>query len=190
VEKFKHNQQPHNSLHSMFNIHTGNTLPLNENWPHLQIDAVSLYLLVLAQMIASGLTIIYTLDEVSFIQNLIYYIERAYRTPDYGIWERGCRSNNGHRELHSSSIGMAKAALESLNGFNLFGSQGTSSSVIYVDPDAFNRNCTILKTLLPRESSSKETDAALLCIIGYPAFVVDDEKLKETTGERVVENLM
>jgi hypothetical protein len=30
----------------------------------------------------------------------------------------------------------------------------------------------------------------LLCIIGYPAFVVDDEKLKETTGERVVENLM
>ena len=33
--------------------------------------------------------------------------------------------------------------------------QGTSSSVIYVDPDAFNRNCTILKTLLPRESSSK-----------------------------------
>ena len=27
--------------------------------------------------------------------------------------------------------------------------------MIYVDPDAFNRNCTILKTLLPRESSSK-----------------------------------
>lgn len=190
VEKFKHNQQPHNSLHSKFNINTGNTLPLDENWPHLQIDAVSLYLLALAQMIASGLTIIYTLDEVSFIQNLVYYIERAYRTPDYGIWERGCRNNNGHRELHSSSIGMAKAALESLNGFNLFGSQGTSSSVIYVDPDAYNRNCTILRTLLPRESSSKETDAALLCVTGYPAFAVDDDKLRETTGERIIENLM
>lgn len=190
VEKFKHNQQPHNSLHSKFNIHTGNTLPLDENWPHLQIDAVSLYLLVLVQMTASGLTIIYTLDEVSFIQNLVYYIERAYRTPDYGIWERGCRNNNGHRELHSSSIGMAKAAMESINGFNLFGSQGTSSSVIYVDPDAFNRNCTILRTLLPRESSSKETDAALLCIVGYPAFAIDDEKLKETTRDRIIENLM
>ncbi|XP_046843566.1 phosphorylase b kinase regulatory subunit beta-like isoform X2 [Xenia sp. Carnegie-2017] len=190
VEKFKHNQQPHNSLHSMFNIYTGSTLPLRKDWPHLQIDAVALYLLLLAQMIASGLTIIYTLDEVSFIQNLVYYIERAYRTPDYGIWERGCLDNNGHRELHSSSIGMAKAALESLNGFNLFGSQGTSSSVIYVDPDAYNRNCTILTTLLPRESSSKETDAALLCIVGYPTFAVDDDKLKETTTKTIVENLM
>lgn len=94
--------------------------------------------------------------------------------------------------------------------------QGTSSSVIYVDPDAYNRNCTILRTLLPRESSSKvrcfskrtfeifqlfltifyfffhvqETDAALLCVTGYPAFAVDDDKLRETTGERIIENLM
>ena len=30
----------------------------------------------------------------------------------------------------------------------------------------------------------------MLCIIGYPAFAVDDEKLKEITGERVIENLM
>ena len=30
----------------------------------------------------------------------------------------------------------------------------------------------------------------MLCIIGYPAFAVDDEKLKEETGERIIENLM
>lgn len=29
----------------------------------------------------SGLQIIFTLDEVSFVQNLIFYIETAYRTP-------------------------------------------------------------------------------------------------------------
>ena len=40
-------------------------------------------------MIASGLTIIYTMDEVAFIQNLVFYIEGAYQIPDYGIWERG-----------------------------------------------------------------------------------------------------
>ena len=45
VEKFKHNQQPHNSLHSMFNIHTGNTLPLNENWPHLQVFPIVYFVL-------------------------------------------------------------------------------------------------------------------------------------------------
>ena len=59
------------------------------DWGHLQLDAVGLFLLVLSQMIASGLTIIYTMDEVAFIQNLVFYIEGAYQIPDYGIWERG-----------------------------------------------------------------------------------------------------
>ncbi len=65
---------------------------------------------MLAQMTASGLTIIYSQDEVNFIQNLVYYISRAYRTPDYGIWERGNKINHGDPELNASSIGMAKAA--------------------------------------------------------------------------------
>merc|ERR1719468_984618 len=34
-------------------------------------------------MIASGLQIIYSQEEVALVQNLIYYVERAYRTPDY-----------------------------------------------------------------------------------------------------------
>ena len=40
------------------------------------------------------------MDEVNFIQNLVYYIERAYRTPDYGMWERGSKDNNNTRELN------------------------------------------------------------------------------------------
>ena len=48
-------------------------------WGHLQIDATSLYLLMLAQMTAAGLQIIFTLDEVAFVQNLVFYIEEAYR---------------------------------------------------------------------------------------------------------------
>ena len=28
-----------------------------------------------------GLQIVYTLDEVTFVQNLVFYIETAYRTP-------------------------------------------------------------------------------------------------------------
>ena len=54
-----------------------------------------------------------------------------------------------------SSIGMAKAALEAINGCNMFGDKGSSISVIYVDIDAHNRNRSIFETLLPRESSSK-----------------------------------
>lgn len=54
-----------------------------------------------------------------------------------------------------SSIGFAKAALECINGENMFGEQGASWSVIYVDIDAHNRNRTIFETILPRESNSK-----------------------------------
>ena len=50
---------------------------------------------------------------------------------------------------------MAKAALEAINGLDLYGEIGCSWSIAYVDIDAHNRNRTTLETLLPRESSSK-----------------------------------
>ena len=53
----------------------------DEEWGHLQIDAVSLYLLFLAQMTASGLEIVTTLEEVALVQNLVFIIEAAYCTP-------------------------------------------------------------------------------------------------------------
>ena len=84
---------------------------------------------------------------------------------------------------------MAKAALEAMNGLNLFGSEGSSLSIIHVDPDAHYRNCVILNNLLPRESSSKETDASLLCITGYPAFAIDDPALCSVTETRIKEIL-
>ncbi len=53
----------------------------DHEWGHLQIDAISIYLLILAQMTASGLQIIFSLDEVAFVQNLVFFIESAYCTP-------------------------------------------------------------------------------------------------------------
>ena len=66
-----------------------------------QLDVVAVYLIALVQLTTSGLQVVYTMDEVAFVQNLVYYIERAYRTPDYGIWERGSKYNNGTPELHA-----------------------------------------------------------------------------------------
>jgi hypothetical protein len=131
VELFKNNQALENALHAKYNTATGATVVGDKEWGHLQIDATSLFLLTLAQMTASGLQIIFTMDEVHFIQNLVFYIERAYRTPDYGIWERGNKMNHGTPELNSSSIGMVVAALESINGINLFGARGGPASVIH-----------------------------------------------------------
>jgi phosphorylase kinase alpha/beta subunit len=88
-----------------------------DNFLVLQIDAISLYLLILAQMTASGLQIVFSLDEVAFIQNLVFYIESAYCVPDYGIWERGDKTNHGQPELNASSIGMAKGSFQKKNNF-------------------------------------------------------------------------
>lgn len=46
----------------------------------------------------------YTTDEVNFIQNLVFYVERAYRTPDYGMWERGSKYYNGSTEVHARFV--------------------------------------------------------------------------------------
>lgn len=75
-----------------------------------------------------GLQIVFNLDEVAFVQNLVFYIESAYCIPvtffrlftfscwislisylfllqDYGVWERGDKTNHGLPELNASSIG-------------------------------------------------------------------------------------
>ncbi|KAI4500038.1 hypothetical protein M0802_004908 [Mischocyttarus mexicanus] len=186
VELFKRNQSNRFALHCKFHLNTGDEILQDMEYHHLQIDVVSLYLLFLVQMISSGLQIIYTQDEVAFIQNLVYYVERAYRTPDFGMWERGSRYNDGTPEIHASSIGIAKSALEAINGCNLFGEKGASWSVIYVDIDAHNRNRSIFETMLPRESSSKSVDAALLPTISFPAFATHEEVLYNQTKSNII----
>ncbi|XP_034661429.1 probable phosphorylase b kinase regulatory subunit alpha isoform X4 [Drosophila subobscura] len=189
VEKFKMTQSPYDSLHAKYSSKNGLPVVGDGEWGHLQIDAVSLYLLILAQMTASGLQIVFSLDEVSFIQNLVFYIESAYSIPDYGIWERGDKTNHGEPELNASSIGMAKAALEAMNELDLFGARGGPASVIHVLADEAHKCQAVLQSMLPRESNSKELDSGLLCVIGFPAFAVDDAQLIHNTKDAILSRL-
>ncbi len=189
VERFKQTQDPLDALHAKYNTRSGDVVVADDKWGHLQLDATSIYLLMLAQMTRSGLRIIFNFDEVAFVQNLVHYIGRAYRTPDYGIWERGNKINNGRPEINASSVGMAKAALEAMRGLNVFGADGDAHSTIHVVADEIARSRATLQALLPRESLSKEVDAALLSIIGYPAFAVEDEALAMRTREQVLAKL-
>ncbi len=189
VERFKHTQNPLDALHAKYDTQTGVAVVGDHEWGHLQLDATSLFLLMLAQMTASGLRIVFTLAEVNFVQNLVHYISRTYRTPDYGIWERGHKINSGEAELNASSIGMAKAALEALSDFNLFGELGGQASVIHVNHDDIAHTRITLESLLPRESISKEVDAAVLSVIGFPAFAVDNDQLRQQTLDEICEKL-
>lgn len=54
LELFKGSQCPLDAIHAKYSSETGQVVVGDSDWGHLQIDAVSLYLLVLAQMTASG----------------------------------------------------------------------------------------------------------------------------------------
>ncbi|XP_056268222.1 phosphorylase b kinase regulatory subunit alpha, liver isoform isoform X2 [Pseudoliparis swirei] len=189
VEKFKHTQSTADCLHAKYDTPTCATVVGDNQWGHLQVDATSIYLLMLAQMTASGLRIISNLDEVAFIQNLVFYIEAAYKVADYGIWERGDKTNQGIPELNGSSVGIAKAALEAIDELDLFGAHGGPKSVIHVLPDEVEHCQSILCSMLPRASTSKEIDAGLLSIISYPAFAVEDPDLVAITKSEIISKL-
>ena len=189
VERFKVNQNQYDCLHAKYDTGTGLPVVADDAWGHLQIDATSIWLLMLAQMTAGGIRIIFTQGEVNFVQNLLYYISRAHRTPDFGIWERGNKINNGKTEVNASSVGMAKSAMQALDGLNLFGKNGPKTAVVHTMTDAVARCRTTLEALLPRESGSKECDSALLSIIGFPAFAVGDADLVKRTREEILVKL-
>lgn len=186
VEKFKYTQDPLDGLHAKYDAATGQPVVGDAHWGHLQIDATSLFLLFLAQMTAGGLKVVETADEVDFVQNLVHYIGPAYRIADYGIWERGRKSNDGAVEINASSVGIAKAALEAMDGLE-FRCEGRGP--IQVPADDIARARETLQVLLPGESASKETDAALLAVVGWPAFAVDDKVLISHTRGRILDRL-
>ncbi|XP_077418815.1 phosphorylase b kinase regulatory subunit alpha, liver isoform isoform X1 [Vanacampus margaritifer] len=189
VEKFKHTQSTEDCLHAKYDTPTCATVVGDDQWGHLQVDATSIYLLMLAQMTASGLRIISNFDEVAFIQNLVFYIEAAYKVADYGMWERGDKTNQGIPELNGSSVGIAKAALEAIDELDLFGAHGGPKSVIHVLPDEVEHCQSILCSMLPRASTSKEIDAGLLSIISFPAFAVEDAELVAITKSEIIGKL-
>jgi phosphorylase kinase alpha/beta subunit len=187
VEKFKSTQDPLDALHAKYDARDGSAVVGDAGWGHLQIDATSLFVLMLAQMHAAGLKLVETATEAAFVQNLVHYIGAAYRIADYGIWERGRKTNDGSVEINASSVGMAKGALEAIRGADLL--DGDPAGRIHVVPDDIARARETLLALLPNESASKETDAALLSAIFWPAYAIADADLVARTRERMLVRL-
>jgi phosphorylase kinase alpha/beta subunit len=185
VERFKHSLHRLDAIHAKFDTGSGNPVVPDDGWGHLQLDATGLFLLQLAQLTRAGLVVVRSSHEHDFVQNLVYYVAQAYRIPDYGIWERGDKGNHGLPERNASSIGLVKAALEALEGLDLYGPHGDGSNCLVIPHDAIVRLRRALDALLPRESASKEVDAACLSVIGYPAWAVEDAQLAERTRAKI-----
>ena len=76
LNNFKDNNSPEFALHSRFDLQTGGEI--QTQFPHLQMDLIALYILVLVEMTVGGAQIIYTNNEVNFLQNLIFYIGLSF----------------------------------------------------------------------------------------------------------------
>lgn len=107
-----------------------------------------------------------------------------------------------------------QAALEAIDELDLFGAHGGPKSVIHVLPDEVE-HCqvasvfplwltsllfflllsvcilfqSILCSMLPRASPSKEIDAGLLSVISFPAFAVEDADLVTITKSEIINKL-
>ncbi|XP_029310752.1 phosphorylase b kinase regulatory subunit alpha, skeletal muscle isoform isoform X2 [Cottoperca gobio] len=82
-----------------------------------------------------------------------------------------------------------QAALEALDDLNLFGAKGGPGSVVHALADDIQHCQSILTSMLPRASISKEVDAGVLAIISYPAFAVDDISIVNMTKEEIISKL-
>lgn len=86
VEKFKYTQSTQDCLHAKYDTPTCATVVGDDQWGHLQVDATSIYLLMLAQMTASGTAVMqrgvermfglktpttFILTNLVFLENLI-----------------------------------------------------------------------------------------------------------------------
>ena len=78
-----------------------------------------------------------------------------------------------------------------MSGLDLFGARG---GPLLCDPRPTRSGSSVcaatLRSLLPRESSSKEIDAGLLSIIGFPAFAVETTELIAETHKQILEKLL
>lgn len=134
-----------------------------EEWGNSQNDAVGEVLNLLVELELRGHSVIETDDERAMVQKLVDYLVNLeyWDDADNGIWEENL-------EVHASSIGSCVAALKKANQLEW----------INVPDFAVENGQFALENLLPRESSTKFVDLALLTLI-YPFNVTTEEQTLE-----------
>lgn len=129
-----------------------------EEWGNKQNDAVGAILFKLGDLTEKGIEIVETAEEKLAVQILVDYLESIeyWQDPDNGVWEE-------YEELHMSSVGACVAGLKKIR----------SIEGINVPNYLIEKGEASLRRVLPRESTSKFSDLALLSLI-YPFDVVDE----------------
>ncbi len=131
-----------------------------EEWGNKQNDAVGEVLYLIADCENSGHNVVETDEEKELVQMLVNYLNNIeyWNDEDSGIWEE-------NQEVRASSIGSVVCALKS------------ASKLPYVNiPEGMiQKGEEALRALLPRETSTRFCDLALLTLI-FPFEVTTKEE--------------
>ena len=147
----------HDFIHAKFHPHE--LSEITNDWGHHQLDAIGLFLYMVALAERHGIRILTNTDDRNLIQLLVFYLNsvRYFELPDNGMWEEGV-------DLHTSSIGAVAQGLIDIQ------KQGLA-----LVPDALIRvGIERLYEILPNESPCRPVDMAQLSLI-WPYRVVPDE---------------
>ena len=139
-----------------------------EEWGNKQNDAVGAIIFKLAEIELLGKGIIKTDGDKEILQILIDYLNSIeyWHDPDNGIWEE-------YEEVHASSVGAVVAGLK----------KASQLDFVNIPEGLIEKGEESLSNMMPRESTTKFCDLALLSLI-YPYDVISRED-----AEKVIDNL-
>lgn len=141
---------------------------LHDVWGHHQLDAIGLFLYIVADLDFKNISMIRNKNDSELIQLLVFYLlsVRYWEKPDNGMWEENFY-------LHSSSIGSALAGLLYIQRREL---AIVPTSLIALGREALNN-------LLPNESPNLNVDMAQLSLI-WPYNIVSTKM-----AEKIISNI-
>ena len=173
IEKAIHDSDNPFAGHIHTRYHSNTLEEITPDWGHHQMDALGLFLWLVAYLDSKNIKIIRNDDDHKLIYLLSYYLQaiRYWQSEDFGMWEDS-------PSLHSSSIGAVLASLSFLE----------ERKIVVVPKCIINWGKNALNDILPTESSDRSADMAQLSLI-WPYNIVPD-KMADVILEQVKENLV
>lgn len=159
-----HNKPPYETwqyIHARYNPETFDEYW--EEWGNKQNDAVGEVLYLIADCENSGHSVIDNDEDKGLVQLLVNYLNNIeyWNDADSGIWEE-------NQEVRASSIGSVVCALKC----------ASKLSYINIPEGAIEKGEQALRKLLPRETTTRFCDLALLTLI-FPFEVTTEEETKK-----------
>jgi phosphorylase kinase alpha/beta subunit len=156
-------------IHARYNPET--LEEIHEEWGNKQNDAIGAVLFKVGDLTKKGVKILRDEQDLKILQKLVDYLKAIeyWHDTDNGMWEE-------NEEIHASSIGACVAGLKAVQ------------DIVDVPTELIRKGEETLKTLLPRESNTKEVDLALLSL-QYPYNILTKEqrtKILKNVEEKLV----